>query len=74
MRYYFNLMNPTEGIPDDIGIEVGSLEQACEEAIRAVHELRAEGQASAEWSDWRLEITDPAGAVLLSIGLDVRLH
>jgi hypothetical protein len=67
-------MNAIEGIPDDTGIEVCSLEQACEEAIKAVHELRAEGQASAEWKDWRLEITDPAGAVLLSIGLDVRLH
>jgi hypothetical protein len=74
MRYYFNLINHTERILDDTGIEVPSPEHAYLEAVKAIKEMRAEGEDSAEWDDWRLEVTDLTGSVVYSIGLGGRLH
>jgi hypothetical protein len=74
MRYYFNLINHTERILDDIGIEVSTLEQAHAQALKAVQEMRAEGDDSAEWDDWRLEVSNAAGAVAFSVSLGDRLH
>jgi hypothetical protein len=74
MRYYFNLINHTERILDDTGIEVSTLEQAQVQALRAVQEMRDEGGDSAEWDDWRLEVSDAAGAVAFSVSLGGRLH
>jgi hypothetical protein len=72
MRYYFNLINHTERILDDTGIEVSTPEQA--QALKAVQEMRAEGEDSTEWNDWRLEVSDAAGAVAFSVSLGGRLH
>ncbi|WP_245439911.1 DUF6894 family protein [Microvirga aerophila] len=74
MRYYFNLINHTERILDDTGIEVATPEQAHAQALKAVQEMRAEGEDSAEWDDWRLEVSDAAGAVAFSVSLAGRLH
>ena len=74
MRYYFNLINHTERILDDTGIEVSTLEQAQAQALKAVQEMRAEGEDSAEWDEWRLEVSDAAGAVAFSVRLGGRLH
>ncbi|GEO18629.1 hypothetical protein MAE02_63250 [Microvirga aerophila] len=74
MRYHFNLINHTERILDDIGIEVSTLEQAQAQALKAVQEMRAEGEDSAEWDEWRLEVSDAAGAVAFSVSLSGRLH
>jgi hypothetical protein len=74
MRYYFNLINHTERILDDTGIEVSTPEQAQAQALKAVQEMRAEGEDSAEWNDWRLEVSDAAGAVAFCVSLGGRLH
>src|SRR4051812_39028325 len=62
MKYFFHLKNHTEQILDDVGTEVRSPEQAYAQATQAIRELLAEGEQATEWSGWRLEVTDPAGA------------
>jgi hypothetical protein len=74
MRYYFNLINHTECILDDTGIEVSTPEQAQAQALKAVQEMRDEGEDSAEWDEWRLEVSDAGGAVAFSVNLGGRLH
>jgi len=74
MKYYFHLLNHTEQILDDVGIEISSPEQAYNEATRAIRELRDEAEQEIEWDDWRLEVTDVAGSVIFSIALGSRLH
>lgn len=74
MKYFFHLQNHTEQILDDVGIEARSPEQAYAQATQAIQELLAEGQQTSEWSGWRLEVTDRAGAVVFSIDLADRSH
>jgi hypothetical protein len=74
MRYHFHLTDLTERILDDAGIEVDGPEQAYSEAIAAIQEMRAEAGESIAWDGWKLEITDPAGAVIFSISLSDRVH
>ena len=75
MHCYFHARNATAHIADDEGIEVANLDQARAEALAALRELRNEdGAAQVPWQKWSLEVTDSAGAVLLSIRLDADLQ
>jgi hypothetical protein len=74
MKYFFHLKNHTEQILDDVGIKVRNPEQAYAQASQAIRELLAEGEQASEWSGWRLEVTDRAGAVVFSIDLAGRSH
>ena len=74
MRFHFNLVSPSERIPDDVGIEVSSPDQAYAQAIAAIQELRAEAESPADWDEWSLEVVDPTGIVVFLINLSDRLH
>jgi hypothetical protein len=75
MRCYFNLVNGSEKIIDQDGIEVKNIEQARVQALKAIEELREEEDASeSEWANWSLEVTDSAGTVFFSINLGGVLH
>ena len=75
MRCYFNLVNGTEEIIDDDGIEVSGIDQARTQAMKAIAELRHEDNTVAsEWKNWRLEVSDDEGEVLFSISLAIELH
>lgn len=75
MRCYFNLVNGTEEIIDDDGIEVSGIDQARTQAMKAIAELRQEDNTVAsEWRNWRLEVSDDEGEVLFSISLAIELH
>jgi hypothetical protein len=74
VKYFFHLKNHTEQILDDGGIEARSPEQAYAQATQAIQELLAEEEQASEWSGWRLEVTDRAGAVVFSIDLAGRSH
>jgi hypothetical protein len=75
MRCYFHLVNSHEIIEDDTGVEVLDLDKAHAFALEAIEDLRAEAiQLGASWQDWRLDVVDPSGNVLLSIPLDPILH
>lgn len=75
MRCYFNLVNGTQEIVDDDGIEVSTIEQARAQALKAVAELRQEeDNVASEWKDWRIEVADEDGHVLFTISLAIDLH
>jgi hypothetical protein len=75
MRCYFHLVNGHETIPDDTGIEVSDFTTAQDIALQAIDDLRDEAiQAGASWHNWRLDIVDRSGRVLLSISLDPTFH
>ncbi len=75
MRCYFHLVNSHEIIEDDTGVEVLDLVKAHEFALQAIEDIRAEAiELGASWRDWRLDVVDPSGSVLLSIPLEPILH
>lgn len=75
MHCYFHLVHTHERIQDEAGIEVSDLEAAHYQALKAIQELRQEGEAEdVDWRDWQLEVTDEAGNILLSIPLDTVAH
>jgi aryl-alcohol dehydrogenase-like predicted oxidoreductase len=72
---YFHLVHAHERILDETGIEVSDLDAAHYQAMKAIQELRQEGEADAvDWSGWQLEVADEAGRILLSIPLDLTQH
>jgi hypothetical protein len=75
MKCYFNLVNGSERIIDQDGIEVRDIEQAHVQAVKAIAELREEDDAtSSDWANWSLEVTDSFGNVLFSINLGGSVH
>ena len=75
MHCFFHLVHTHERILDETGIEVSDLEAAHYQAIKAIQELREEGEADeVDWRGWHLEVTDASGRVLFSIPLDASQH
>lgn len=75
MHCFFHLVHTHERILDETGIEVSDLEAAHYQAIKAIQELRQEGEdEEVDWRGWQLEVTDAAGNVLLAIPLDTAQH
>jgi hypothetical protein len=71
LRYYFNLTDGFEVIPDEIGIEVSDDRAALIQAFEAIEELRRETDtAQSEWEGWRLNILDGSGRLIHSLALD----
>ena len=71
MRCYFHLVNCHDAIHDTEGLEVANLDQAHAGALQTLHGLARNNEAvAAAWEGWRLDVSDHAGAVLFSIGLD----
>jgi hypothetical protein len=67
-RYYFNLVNSTERIADEEGVELGEDAAVPSEALQAVAELIQE-EPLREWRDWIMAVTDEDGRVVVSIEL-----
>ncbi|KLK90751.1 hypothetical protein AA309_23875 [Microvirga vignae] len=75
MRCYFHLVNGSDVVPDDMGVEVASLEMAQSLAYRAIQEIRAEADlVDEEWRGWRLNVVCSQGSVLASICLSATLQ
>ena len=71
LRYFFNLTDGYEVIPDEDGIEVSDDRAALIQAFEAIEELRRESNASqGEWEGWRLNIVDGSGRLIHSLALD----
>ena len=70
MRCFFNLVSAHSSIPDLEGFEVADVGDLRAELAKAIEELRhAEPAAARDWNGWRMEVTDPQGAILLTIDL-----
>jgi hypothetical protein len=71
VRCFFNLVSPSEVIPDHDGVEVANLDDALAEAREALCEMRQEERSTTDgWIGWRLVVEDDLGTVLFSISLD----
>ena len=70
MRCFFNLVSAHSSIPDLEGFEVADMEELRAEVSKAMEEMRlAEPDAARDWNGWRMEVTDPQGAILLTVDL-----
>ena len=70
MQVFFNLVNGSDSIPDEVGREAAYLEEARSQALAAIKESRRDDPASfEEWQGWRLAAVDQAGRLLFSIDL-----
>jgi hypothetical protein len=64
-----------ERILDETGIEVSDVEAAHYQALKAIQELRQDGESDEiDWRGWQLEVVDETGKILLSIPLDMSQH
>ena len=71
MRCFFNLIGADSSMPDPEGIEVAEREELRAEVEKVIEQMRhADPAAARDWRGWRMEVTDPSGAVLLTIDLD----
>jgi len=71
---FFHLVHTHERILDETGIEVSDLEAAHYYALKAIQELRQEGDDETDWGGWQLQVTDASGRILLEIPLDMAQH
>ena len=69
MRFYFNLKDTEQSLPDKVGVEVTNFDEARRFAIETVAEVIQEDQET-DWRGWHLEGTDSSGRVLFTISLD----
>ena len=68
MKYYFHLVSDSLRIPDDVGVEAGSMDEAFFSALKAAQELHSEVDAIEGPPGW-LEMTDAGDRVLCKIKL-----
>ena len=68
MRVFFHLVDGTETIRDEEGVDVSDVDHAETQALHAIRELRA-SDAARDWGAWRLEASDQAGSLLFSLNL-----
>ena len=74
MRFHFNLHNAEESIPDDEGSDLANLEAARAEARATARELAIEDMRNGRSPRaWRIQISDPTGAVLESVKLELTM-
>ena len=75
-RYYFNLTDGTNTIPDEDGVDLPDHRAALIRAFEAIEELRKEDTSTSSywhvyWQGWRLDIMDSSGQLVQSIPLDI---
>ena len=70
MRCFFNLADGHSSMLDPEGVEVADMEELRAEVSKAIEEMRlGEPDAARDWNGWRMEVTDSAGAILLTVDL-----
>jgi hypothetical protein len=71
MRYFFHLVNASEIIRDEEGLELPDSEEARSAALSEIDELRREDSVTVEeWRGWQLNVVDDSGTLVFSIALD----
>jgi len=70
-RYFFNITNGREIIPDVDGIELADINSVMVYVFEMIDQMKSEPDASREdWLGWRLEIADTSGRRVHSVPLD----
>jgi hypothetical protein len=70
MRCFFNLVDGHSSLFDPAGVEVADMKELRAEVSKAIEEIRlGEPDAARDWNGWRMEVTDPKGAILLTVDL-----
>ena len=67
MRCYFNLVCSRDRIDDDDGIEVSDPSALTAQATQAILELLEEQDPREAFQEWKLEVTDAAGTILMVV-------
>lgn len=67
MRCHFDLVDGSQTIRDDEGVNVESIDQAIADAAEVVREMLASGELQGSPGLWRLDIRGEDGAVLASV-------
>ena len=71
MRCFFHLLSGDDTILDSQGLEVSDLQEAEEQALEAIQEVRQEIESNHEdLKGWHLHVVDGSGVTLMSIPLD----
>jgi hypothetical protein len=68
-RYRFDLESRRDTILDEAGVEADSLQQAIDQAVAVIEEMRVSGELEGSNEGWNLVIRDDAGAELKRIPL-----
>jgi hypothetical protein len=69
MQVYFNVVNGSETIRDETGVEVPDSHEAKAAALEVIQEMRSDVTEPRDWVGWRLDAVDPSGTRLFSIDL-----
>jgi hypothetical protein len=73
LRYFFNLTNGREVIPDIDGIKLRDIDAVMVYVFEIIDQVKSQPDASREdWLGWRLEIADASGRRVHSVPLDNR--
>lgn len=63
-RLFFDLHNGSKVLRDETGVEAASLNEAVEQAIAAVEEIRTSGELDDAAGSWSLVVRNADGRVL----------
>jgi hypothetical protein len=69
MRVFFNLVNGSESIQDEDGVEASGVEHARAEALNVIREVQEDEAEPRAWAGWQLQARDTGGTLLFSVGL-----
>jgi hypothetical protein len=60
-RFYFDTYDDDRSVPDSQGIVLSDLEEATEEAIKALPDMARDGLPDGDYRDFVVEVRDEAG-------------
>lgn len=64
--FFLNVLSERESFPDEAGVELQDYADAHWYALTLISRLMSHGPRQ-DWSNWRVEITDPEGRVVLTV-------
>jgi hypothetical protein len=64
--FFLNVLSECESFPDEAGVELRDYPDAHWYALTLISRLMSHGPRQ-DWSNWRVEITDPDGRVVLTV-------
>jgi hypothetical protein len=72
-RYFFHIMNG-KAILDDVGLELGNMDQVRTEAIRAAGQMLSDGRISWKGDAWQMIVTDADNTIVFGVNFSVDRH